>query len=31
MDVWGGGSFYFLLWGEPGVRWIWGVVFSCKL
>ena len=22
MDVWQGGGFYFLLWGEPGLRWV---------
>jgi hypothetical protein len=26
MDGSGDGGFYFLLWGEPGLRWFWGVV-----
>jgi hypothetical protein len=33
MDGSGEGGFYFLLWGEPGLRWFWGVVlfFGCFL
>jgi hypothetical protein len=27
IDVRAAGGFHYLLWGEPGLRWVWGVGF----